>query len=112
LTSNANSRKENEPEAKWRRRKRFRRSVMRREMRLGPATLNDDDDDDDDDDEDRPDNNEDDVAKWEHPLIRTGKFRNRRKQRSLACCSDSKGAARVRRVTPVWMIALKLRRVK
>ncbi len=71
-------------------------------MRLGPATLNDDDDDDDDD---GADDDEDDVAKWEQPLMRTGRFRKRRKQRSLACCSDSKGAARVRRVTPVSRIA-------
>lgn len=64
----------NKPDEKWRRLKRLRRRVTRRETRLGPAALEDDDDGADDDD----------VAKWEHPLISTGKFLNKTKQTSLA----------------------------
>ena len=55
----------NKPDEKWRRLKRLRRRVTRRETRLGPAALEDDDDD---------------VAKWEHLLISTGKFLNKTKQ--------------------------------
>ncbi len=64
--------------------------MTRRETRFVPAALEDDDDGADDDD----------VAMWEHPLISTGKFLNKKKQTSLAWFSDSKGAARVRRVMP------------
>jgi hypothetical protein len=55
----------NKPDEKWRRLKRLRRRVTRRETRLGPAALEDDDDD---------------VAKREHLLISTGKFLNKTKQ--------------------------------
>ena len=62
--------------------------MTRRDTRFAPAAL-------DDAEEDGAD-----VAKWEHPLIKTGKFLKRQKQRSLACCSDSRGAARVRSTRP------------
>jgi hypothetical protein len=66
----------------------LRRRVTRRDTRFTPAAL-------DDAEEDGAD-----VAKWEHPLIKTGKFLKRQKQRSLACCSDRRGAARVRSTRP------------
>ena len=72
-----------EPDAKRRRRKRLRRSVTRRDTRFVPAALEAAEDDGAD------------AAKWEQPLIKTGKFLKRKKQRSLACCSENRGAARV-----------------
>lgn len=71
-----------QPDTKESRRNRLRRSVTSKGTRFGPVVCDDDEE------------------KWEHPLIRTGKFLNMRKQRSLACCSESKGAVRVRSVMP------------
>ena len=60
----------------------MRRSVTRRDTRFVPAALDAADDGAD-------------AAKWEQPLIKTGKFLKRKKQTSLACCSENRGAARV-----------------